>query len=128
MFGPLGLSLASQVKASRGLSKFLAPIAAFYARAVGHRRMGLRYDDLLIEERSDMQRALSRLPEKVSYDRAFRQRVAFQQSILHKDLPKDKWLKPEDDVRYLKPYVDQVAKEDQERAEWDTITVTKNQH
>jgi ubiquinol-cytochrome c reductase subunit 7 len=46
MFGPLGLSLAPQVKASRGLSKFLSPIAAFYARAVGHRKMGLRYDDI----------------------------------------------------------------------------------
>ncbi|KAG8787978.1 Cytochrome b-c1 complex subunit 7 [Ceratobasidium sp. 428] len=128
MFGPLGLSLASQVKSSRGLSKFLAPIAAFYARAVGHRRMGLRYDDLLIEERSDVKRAISRLPEKESYDRAFRQRVAFQQSVLHKDLPKSQWLKPEDDVRYLKPYVEQAAKEDQERAEWDTITVSKSHH
>ncbi|QRV87544.1 ubiquinol-cytochrome C reductase complex 14kD subunit [Ceratobasidium sp. AG-Ba] len=128
MYGPLGLSFASQVKASRGLHKFLTPIAAFYARAVGHRRMGLRYDDLLIEERSDVQKALSRLPEKEAYDRAFRQRVAVQQSVLHKDLPKDQWLKPEEDIRYLKPYVDQVAKEDYERAEWDTITVTKTQH
>jgi ubiquinol-cytochrome c reductase subunit 7 len=46
LFGPLGLSIAPQVKASRGLYKFLAPIAQFYARAVGHRRMGLKYDDL----------------------------------------------------------------------------------
>ncbi|KAG9081370.1 Cytochrome b-c1 complex subunit 7 [Ceratobasidium sp. UAMH 11750] len=128
MFGPLGLSLAPQVKASRSLSKFLAPIAAFYARTVGHRRVGLRYDDLLIEERMDVQRALSRLPEKESYDRAYRQRVAIQQSILHKDLPKSQWLKPENDIRYLKPYVEQVAKEDQERAEWDTIAVSKGHH
>ena len=32
------------------------------------------------------------------------------------------------DIRYLKPYVDQAAKEDQERAEWDTITVVKAHH
>ncbi|KDN48160.1 hypothetical protein RSAG8_03176, partial [Rhizoctonia solani AG-8 WAC10335] len=125
MFGALGLSLAPQVKASRGLSKFLAPIAQFYAQTTGHRKMGLRYDDLLIEERADVQRAISRLPENESYDRAYRQKVAVQQSLLHKNLSKDQWLKPENDVRYLKPYVEQAAKEDQERAEWDTITVVK---
>ncbi|KAL5637022.1 hypothetical protein ACGC1H_000860 [Rhizoctonia solani] len=128
MFGPLGFSLASQVKASRGLSKFLTPIAQFYARTTGHRKMGLRYDDLLMEERADVQKALSRLPENEAYDRAYRQRVAVQQSVLHKDLPKDQWIKPENDVRYLKPYVEQVVKEDQERAEWDTITVVKAHH
>ena len=90
--------------------------------------MGLRYDDILIEEREDVQKAISRLPTREAYDRAFRQRIAFQQSILHKDLPKEKWLKPEEDIRYLKPYVEQVVKEDTERAEWDTITVVKNQH
>ncbi|KAF8607766.1 14 kDa subunit of cytochrome bd ubiquinol oxidase [Ceratobasidium sp. AG-I] len=126
MFGALGLTVAPQIRASRSLSKFLTPIAAFYARAVGHRQMGLKYDDLLIEERPDMQKAISRLPEKESYDRAYRQRVAVQQSILHKNLPKSQWLKPEEDVRYLKPYIVQVAKEDQERAEWDSIVVVKN--
>lgn len=40
--------------------------------------------------------ALSRLSPRESYDRAFRHRVAFQQSILHKDLPKAQWTKPED--------------------------------
>ncbi|KAG8762807.1 Cytochrome b-c1 complex subunit 7 [Ceratobasidium sp. 423] len=128
MFGPLGLSLAPQVKASRGLSKFLAPIAQFYAQTAGHRKMGMRYDDLLIEERADVQRAISRLPENESYDRAYRQKVAIQQSLLHKNLPKDQWIKPENDIRYLRPYVEQAAKEDQERAEWDTITVVKAHH
>ncbi|KAB5595521.1 Cytochrome B-c1 complex subunit 7 [Ceratobasidium theobromae] len=128
LFGPLGPSLAPQVRASRGLSKFLAPIAHWYARTVGHRRMGLRYDDLLIEERADVQRALSRLPQKEAYDRAFRHRVAFQQSLLHKDLPKDQWVKAEEDVRYFKPYVEEVVKEDTERAMWDTMKVMKSQH
>ncbi|KAF8709389.1 Cytochrome b-c1 complex subunit, partial [Rhizoctonia solani] len=128
MFGPLGFTLAPQVKASRGLYKFLAPIAQFYARNTGHRQMGLRYDDLLIEERGDVQKAISRLPEDEAYNRAYRQKVAVQQSLLHKNLPKEQWLKPENDIRYLRPYVEQVVKEDQERAEWDTITVTKAHH
>ncbi|CAE6392224.1 unnamed protein product [Rhizoctonia solani] len=150
MFGPLGFTLAPQVKASRGLYKFLAPIAQFYARNTGHRQVGLRYDDLLIEERGDVQKvngsyhsvlcvnltnrsrpilkAISRLPEDEAYNRAYRQKVAVQQSLLHKNLPKEQWLKPENDIRYLRPYVEQVVKEDQERAEWDTITVTKAHH
>lgn len=46
MFGPLGLSLAAQVKQSRSLTKALTPIANAYARATGHRQLGLKYDDL----------------------------------------------------------------------------------
>lgn len=38
--------------------------------------------------------AISRLTERESYDRAFRLRQAIQQSILHRELPKEKWLKP----------------------------------
>jgi len=46
MYGPLSVSLAPQIKQSRGLLKFITPIAQAYARAVGHRRVGLKYDDL----------------------------------------------------------------------------------
>lgn len=46
MFGPLGISLAPQIRQSRGLYKLIQPIANAYARAVGHRRVGVKYDDL----------------------------------------------------------------------------------
>ncbi|KAJ8515536.1 hypothetical protein ONZ45_g7051 [Pleurotus djamor] len=125
MFGPLGLSLAPQIKASRTLSKYLKPVAAWYANLAGYRRMGFKYDDLLVEERDDVQRALSRLTPAQGYDRIFRIRRAVQASVLHKDLPKEQWIKPEEDVRYLKPHVDNVAAENAERSAWDHVTVSK---
>lgn len=86
--------------------------------------MGLKYDDLLMEEREDVQKvsrcndlsdrspficyfeevnhsyviffkAISRLSEREQYDRAFRLRTAIQQSILHKGLPKEQWVTSE---------------------------------
>lgn len=71
--------------------------------------------------------AISRLPAIEGYDRAYRFRVAFQQDLMRRPLPKEQWLKPEDDVRYLTPYIQQVSKENAERADWDSITV-KDQH
>lgn len=40
--------------------------------------------------------AISRLSPEESFDRAWRLRRAVQQSILHKNLPKDQWIKPEE--------------------------------
>ena len=52
---------------------------------------------------ADWVQALSRLNARESYDRAFRLRVGIQQSLLHRTLPKDQWIKPEDvgDVFFL---------------------------
>jgi ubiquinol-cytochrome c reductase subunit 7 len=125
MPGPLGPSLAPYVRSSRTLSKWLKPVATWYANLAGYRKVGLVYDDLLVEERPDVQRALSRLTPREAFDRAFRFKRASQASVLHKDLSQSEWTKPEEDVRYLKPHVLEVAKEDQERGVWDTINVAK---
>ncbi|EIW65865.1 hypothetical protein TREMEDRAFT_35809, partial [Tremella mesenterica DSM 1558] len=103
----------------------LKPIASIYANAAGHRKMGLRYDDLIIEEREDVQKAINRLPTRESYDRVFRMRRGILQSAAHKHLSKEEWVKPEEDVRYLAPIVEQVAKEDAERAMWDSMAVER---
>jgi hypothetical protein len=46
MFGPLGPSLAPQIRASKTLTRILTPVANLLARASGHRQLGLKYDDL----------------------------------------------------------------------------------
>jgi hypothetical protein len=46
LFGPLGPSLAPYVRSSRTLSKWLKPVASWYANLSGYRRVGLVYDDL----------------------------------------------------------------------------------
>ncbi|PWY98750.1 putative ubiquinol--cytochrome-c reductase [Testicularia cyperi] len=120
-----GLSLAKYVQSSPLLMRFLKPVANAYANSAGHRQLGLRYDDLLVEESPRVQKALARLPEKEAYDRAFRLRQAAQASILHRDLPKDQWLPVKEDKRYLTPYVSEIAQEESERAAWDTVSVKK---
>jgi len=88
--------------------------------------MGLKYDDLLVEERDDVQRALGRLTSRESYDRVFRIKTASHCSVLHKDLPKDQWVPASEDKRYLKPHLVDVLKEEAERQEWDSMTVQRH--
>ncbi|KAF9466412.1 cytochrome b-c1 complex subunit 7, partial [Collybia nuda] len=125
MFGPLSVSFAPYVQSSRTLLKWIKPVATWYADASGYRKYGFKYDDLLVEEREDVQRALGRLTQREKYDRAYRLRRACQASVLHSPLPKEQWMKPEEDNRYLKPHVVEVSKEDAERRMWDTVTVQR---
>ncbi|CAL1704099.1 unnamed protein product [Somion occarium] len=125
LFGPLGLSLAPYIRSSRTLRRWIKPFADWYVGLAGYRKVGLRYDDLLVEERDDVQRALTRLTPREAYDRAYRFKRASQLSILHTNLPKDQWTKPEEDVRYLKPHIEDVEKEENERKVWDSVHVER---
>jgi ubiquinol-cytochrome c reductase subunit 7 len=125
LFGPLGPSLAPHVKSSRVLYRWVKPIADWYANAAGYRKLGFKYDDLLIEERDNVQRALQRLSKNEQYDRVFRLKRASQASVLHAPLSAREWTKAEEDVRYLKPHVEDVVKEDTERKMWDTLVLER---
>ncbi|THU87041.1 14 kDa subunit of cytochrome bd ubiquinol oxidase [Dendrothele bispora CBS 962.96] len=125
LFGPLSFSFAPQVLASKTLSRWVKPFAAWYAEQSGYRKYGLKYDDLLMEERDDVQRALGRLTSAEGYDRAFRLKRASQASILHAPLPKEQWTKFSEDGRYLTSHIREVEKEDNERAMWDTVSVKR---
>ncbi|KAI0078158.1 ubiquinol-cytochrome-c reductase complex subunit 6 [Panus rudis PR-1116 ss-1] len=125
IFGPLGPSLAPAIRSSKTLSRWIKPFANFYINLSGYRKVGLRYDDLLVEEREDVQRAITRLTPRETYDRTFRFKRAAQLSILHTELPKEQWTKPEEDVRYLKPHVQDVEKENNERRMWDSVAVER---
>ncbi|KAJ6623428.1 cytochrome b-c1 complex subunit 7 [Mycena sp. CBHHK59/15] len=123
--GPLGVSFAPYILSSPTLSKIFTPISKWYAAGSLYRKYGLLYDDLLIEERPEVQKALSRLTPRQAYDRAFRIKRASQADVLHAPLPKELWTKPEEDVRYLLPHVMDIEKEIHERAKWDTLTVKR---
>ncbi|KAJ3726266.1 cytochrome b-c1 complex subunit 7 [Lentinula raphanica] len=122
---PLGSTLAPKVLASKTLTSWITPVAHWYANLAGYRKYGLKYDDLIIEEYEDVQRALNRLTPREQYDRAFRMKRASHASVLHNVLPKEQWTKPEEDVRFLTPHVQEVEKEDKERAMWDTVYVSR---
>lgn len=66
-----------------------------------------------------MQEALRRLPKHVIDERNFRLIRAIQLDINRKLLPKEEWIRYEDDVLYLTPIVDQVRNERLEREKWD---------
>jgi ubiquinol-cytochrome c reductase subunit 7 len=64
----------------------------------------LRDSTILIEKKknkkncsstSQFLQAITRLTEREQYDRSYRLRVASQCSVLHKELPKEEWTKPE---------------------------------
>ncbi|EDP45344.1 hypothetical protein MGL_0333 [Malassezia globosa CBS 7966] len=122
------ISLAKFIKSSPTLLKLVQPVANAYAHAAGYRQMGLRYDDLIVEENHQMQKALSRVPPLEQYDRVYRMRRAVQCSILQHDLPKDQWTKPEDDVRYVTPLLEEVQAADDERLAFDTMKVQAIKH
>ncbi|CCM02872.1 uncharacterized protein FIBRA_04986 [Fibroporia radiculosa] len=123
--GPLGLSLAPFITKNRTLYRWVKPVANWYADLSGYRKMGYKYDDLLVEERDDVQRALTRLTPREHYDRQFRLKRASHCSVLHDILPKDQWIKAEEDVRYLKPHVESVEKEDLERKAWENMVIER---
>ncbi|KAI6028319.1 cytochrome b-c1 complex subunit 7 [Pisolithus orientalis] len=121
----LGPSLAPYIRSSRTLKKWVTPVAQWYANLMGYRQMGLKYDDLQQEELPEVQRALGRLSQREYYDRSYRMKFAAHQSVLHKPLPKEQWLSAKDDARYLKPHIEDVLKEESERAAWDTMGVQR---
>ncbi|WFD27003.1 Cytochrome b-c1 complex subunit 7 [Malassezia nana] len=119
------ISLANFIKSSPSLLKLVQPVANAYANAAGYRQMGLKYEDLIVEENQQMQKALSRLSESESYDRVYRFRRAVQCSILQRDLPKEQWTKLEEDNSYVTPLLEEIQAADDERAAWDTMKVVK---
>ncbi|EPS35721.1 hypothetical protein H072_10871 [Dactylellina haptotyla CBS 200.50] len=110
------------VTARPRLFNFIKPIADRYCDLAGYRKVGLMYEDMLREETHTVQLALKRLPPRLAYDRAFRIRRALQCSITHSLLPKEDWIKPEEDVPYLSPYIEEVEKEEAERKMFDAMT------
>lgn len=72
-----------------------------------------------------MQKAISRLPADESYARNYRFITAHQLSLSHQLLPESKAVKPEEDTNYLVPYILEAEKEAFEKAELDSIVITK---
>jgi len=83
----------------------------------GFCKLGLMRDDVLMET-SDVVEAVKRLPDRIYDERQFRISRALMLSTQKSILPQEQWTKPEDDVRYLMPYIEEVRREKAEKAEW----------
>jgi len=64
--------------------------------------------------------AIRRLPEKEQNLRIFRLKRALDLSLKHSQLPREQWTKPEEDILYLKPYIEQVREEMKEKKMWNS--------
>lgn len=84
----------------------------------GFNKYGLMRDDVLYED-ADVTEALRRLPQKKLDERNYRILRAVQLSIQKDILPKEQWVKLEEDELYLQPYIKEVRKEREEREEWN---------
>ncbi|RIA93014.1 cytochrome b-c1 complex subunit 7 [Glomus cerebriforme] len=118
-------TLYNTVKNSRFLYGLLKPVANWYTNIAGYRQLGMRYDDIIAEESTTVEEALRRIPQHEYDQRTLRIRQAYQLSTRNELLPREKWTKPEDDTRYLYPYVEQVAFEEAERKAFDAAKVIR---
>lgn len=105
------------------LAKVVTPLANKFVSFAGYREMGLKFNDILLEETPIMQTAIRRLPADLSYSRNYRILTAHQLALSHQLLPAEKAVKPEEDDHYLIPYILEAEKEAFEKAELDNIEV-----
>ncbi|XP_063007596.1 cytochrome b-c1 complex subunit 7 [Melospiza melodia melodia] len=101
-----------------GGGRLFERLCKWYYNAAGFNKYGLMRDDTLYED-DDVKEALKRLPEQLYNERMFRIKRALDLSLKHQILPKDQWVKYEEDHRYLEPYLKEVIRERQEREAWN---------
>lgn len=102
------------------LSRSIVPISKGFVKLSGYKKLGLRFDDLLMEETPLMQKAIRRLPQDESYSRIYRIIRAHQCEVEHKLLDKKQWTK--NDRRYLLPYILEAEREAKEKEDLDHLT------
>ncbi|XP_051162862.1 cytochrome b-c1 complex subunit 7-like [Leptopilina boulardi] len=80
---------------------------------------GLMHDDMYHEFNPIVVEALRRLPQHIRDERNFRICRAMQLNCQKSILPKEQWTKYEEDVKYLRPYLEEVEREEREKEEWN---------
>ncbi|XP_066601092.1 cytochrome b-c1 complex subunit 7-like [Prorops nasuta] len=91
---------------------------AYYAS--GFHKYGLWRDDFFHEDRHPhVKEALRRLPQDTIDERNFRLVRAMTIDAQKKYLPEEQWTKLENDVLYLTPLIEEIEKEEAEKAAWD---------
>ncbi|XP_038949716.1 cytochrome b-c1 complex subunit 7-like [Rattus norvegicus] len=98
------------------LSKWLDGFPKWYYDTTIFNNLGLMRDDT-IPETEDIRESIRRLPEDLSSDSMFQIKRAPDLSMKHQILPKDQWIKYEEDKFYLEPYLKEVIWERKEREE-----------
>ncbi|XP_015711397.1 cytochrome b-c1 complex subunit 7 [Coturnix japonica] len=109
--------MAARATVSGG-GRLMDRLRKWYYNAAGFNKYGLMRDDTLYED-EDVKEALKRLPEDLYNERMFRIKRALDLSLKHRILPKEQWVKYEEDKPYLEPYLKEVIRERLEREAWN---------
>ncbi|CAD5235465.1 unnamed protein product [Bursaphelenchus xylophilus] len=86
----------------------------------GGRQYGLQFHDQCFEPAPEVKEALRRLSLKEPWEfdqRKIRLTRAHSLAMNNQILPKDQWTKWDEETFYLKPYLDEIFKEQKERVE-----------
>ncbi|CAK9293410.1 unnamed protein product [Gordionus sp. m RMFG-2023] len=86
----------------------------------GYNKYGLLYDDLYHDFNPIVLEAVRRLPDDLFHQRQHRQMRAIYLSMQKATLPKEQWVKYEDDKPYLKSYIKEVQDEIKEKDDWNS--------
>ncbi|KAJ1915944.1 Cytochrome b-c1 complex subunit 7 [Mycoemilia scoparia] len=116
-------AIARALENCSALRTVLRPFAQSWVNASGYRRLGLLYDDLIIEENPEVTEALRRVPNDQIDARYYRIKRAFQCDLSQIELPPSQWTKPEEDVSYLLPILEEVEAEVAERNMFNSLKV-----
>ncbi|XP_014665707.1 PREDICTED: cytochrome b-c1 complex subunit 7-like [Priapulus caudatus] len=85
----------------------------------GFNQLGLMHDDCL-RETDEVKEAVRRLPDHVYDERMFRISRALYLSMKKDILPKEEWTTYDNDVKYLRPYLEGVIQENSEKSLWNS--------
>lgn len=119
------VKITDYILRSSTLSKILKPISNKFNDFAGYRKLGLRFNDIIEEENQVVQTALRRLPSDEKYARNYRIIRAHQQELTHHLLPRNEWIRANDDSNYLLPYILEAEKEVLEKEKLDNMELKK---
>lgn len=114
------------IHASPVLKNIFLPSSRIFTKLAGYRDLGLKTEDLFMEENEVMKTALSRIPADESYKRVYRISVAFQASLTQQLASEADRIKPEEDTSYLIPYLLEAEAQIKERDDLDNLVVKPN--
>ncbi|KAK1340673.1 hypothetical protein QTO34_017063 [Cnephaeus nilssonii] len=98
-------------------SRWLEGIRKWYYSASGFNEVGLMRDNT-IHANKHVEEAIRRLPENLYHDRVLRIKRALDLSMRQQILPKEQWIKYEEDKFYLEPYLKESLPEMQASLRW----------
>jgi len=115
--------LAELGYATHPAKSFKESLNKFTFNLTRYNHYGLYQDDIIYETPL-VKEAIKRLPADVQQERHWRFARALDHSFKKTILPKAEWTTYENDQGYLRGYIAQIEREEQERADWDNGNIT----